>query len=499
MISKEKIEENIRDTNENFRRIFNSKVTGLIILVVSVVIFCLSNGFSQYNIAIIAMSIFWLYSVFYSISNLKKRYIFFIMNIMFFTFIISRPVIGMFRGTEWWYFSEDAVWKALNAIFISEIFIFIGNMLAEKYLKDKSSELKESTDKSRIIAIILFGLIILTGIVNLSVEITKYINMKDVDYALNYTNNVVSIPKIVNIISSMFSYTVFAYLATMPKKKYSIIVLGAYILLAIPSLLLGARNGFVLRLMFSIVYILIRQIEIPQNETWINKKIKVIALLLIPILIIFLGAYNYIREDKVVKSNSPVALIVDFFQLQGTTFDTICEGFEYENTFKNQPNVISYTFGDIIDYIIHNTISQKLFGTEDLGNGNSLEMVNKSNSLAHKLSYEVLGEYSYLSGHGRGTSYIIETYMDAGMLWVAIYSCIIGGYFVAIGIWIRKENFLIRYIIITTLSQIFILPRYSASGFFSFIVTPQFWSIMALILLVRLVIKYNEKRRKNGK
>lgn len=481
---------------DKIKNIMEWKYLIYIIMFICISVFCVSIFFNKYNLALISMMIIFIYNVLWSIVDIKKRFIFLLMNLMLFTFVLSRPFISMLRGDKWWYFTKITIQKSLISIFITQIFLLIGNKIGEfgcnqKFIINEGKN-KVSTSKfiERTILIILF----FTAICSAYVEFGNYINMKNLDYSLIYTNKSIEFPMAIRILSTLFSYAVFAYLATLPKKKFSIIVLIIYTLLGIPSFLLGSRNSLILRVLFSVVYIIIRSI-MNVKENWITNKMKILAVIMIPIMIIFLGAYNYIRSDEKIKSINPISLAVDFFYKQGTTFDTICQGFENEKKFKNQPNVISYTFGDIIDYVKYNTISQKIFETEDLGSGNSLKMVEKSNSLAHRLSYVVLGKKSYLRGHGRGTSYIIENYMDAGMLGVAIYSIVLGIYLFLIVPIIKNKGFISRFIVLTSISQIFLLPRYSASGFISFIVTPQFWLIPILIL----ILKFIERRKINGK
>lgn len=485
---------------KKIKEIVESKYTMYITGIVSIILFILSLLTNNCNYIFIAIMAVWIFNMLYGLVNIKKRVIFLIMNFMLFTFVLDRPLINMFNGMGWKAFSVQATQKALIAILITEIFIFIGTRLSEKYFHLSESNKKDDINKgnnNKILRITLIIAVFITGIVSAYVEIAKYIDMKDVDYALNYTDEVIEFSLIIRTLATLFSYCVFAYLATKPNRIQSMILLGLYVLLAIPSFLLGSRNALILRVVFAAVYIIIRAIIDKNSEIWITLKMKIATIVMIPIVIMFLGVYNYTRSDQKVEVSNPLLLIVDFFYKQGTTFDTICQGFEYEDVLKNQPNVISYTFGDIIDYLVHNSISQKIFGTEDLGSGNSTIMLEKSNSLAHRLSSTVLGINVYLAGHGRGTSYIIETYMDMGMLGVAIYSLVLGIYLSSIISLVNKENFLLNYIVLTSLSQIFLLPRYSGSGFIAFIVTPQFWIVAGVILMPKLYMFIKEKYKEN--
>lgn len=472
-------------------QVINNMYFMLAILVISIIILTVSLLEKEYNGAFIGISVFFLYSTIYAFANRRKSFLLLIMNLMLFTFVLSRPTIAILKGLEWWNFPN--IDKALIAIFITEVFLLVGAKIADKIIKKSKKTNAKKKETKQYISTILLVLVLVTAVVNLCTGMIDYINMKDLDYASVYTKQSPTSNIIIRILNAMFSGSVYAYLATMPKKKNSIIVLLIYSILAIPSFLLGSRNVLVSRILLAVIYVVIRDIIEHGNEVWITKKIKIIAIALVPIVIAFLGAYNYIRDDKEVPDDN---LILDFFYKQGTTFDTICQGFAKENELKNQPNVISYSFGDIIDYAIHNSISQKIFHTSDLGNGNNLMKVTQSNSLAHRLSYLMLSEESYLEGHGRGTSYIIETYMDAGMIWLAIYSTIIGMYLEGIIEMFKTRKFLGKYIILTSLSQIFLLPRYSASGFFTFLITPQFWVIPVILFIITEVV---EKRNKECK
>ena len=131
-------------------------------------------------------------------------------------------------------------------------------------------------------------------------------------------------------------------------------------------------------------------------------------------------------------------------------------------------------------------MGQVLFGTQSLGSGNSVNMVVNGNSLAHKLSYVVFGEAYYLEGHGRGSSFILETYYDGGLPFVFLYSFVIGIFLSNINRIIQKKSWFLNIVVITCMSYIYMIPRSSACSFFSFLVTPHFW---LLIIFVALAVK----------
>lgn len=474
-------------------KIENKQQLNKILLIVCTILIAIINYRiaiikENFYVAIISISLIWIVNLCWGMANIKKRYIFLGMNLMIFVFILSRPIISTFRMDEWWYFSIETVWKSLNTILISLLAILAGGITAEKikFNNNEDEEIKQYNNK--IVKICMYIMLAITFIIYFGTEINKYLIFKDVDYASIYVDGGIQYPIIIRILASLYGYITICVLAMLPKKRETIIILTLYIISAIPLFLLGSRNDIVLKCIIVGVYYLYRNYYCPNNEKWIEKQHKIAALIVIPIAIIGLGAYNYIRDDEKVENTSPVDMFVDFFYKQGTTYDTICQGFENEEKLKNQEYVISYTFGDFIDYILHSTISQKIFKTDSLGSGNSVKMATESNSMAHHLSYIVLGD-TYLQGHGRGTSFLIEVYMDFGIIGIIIYCFLLGMLFILILRLCCNKNIIIRYAAFTILTNIWGLPRYSATGFFSFIITPQFWMVIIMVYAIEFLVK----------
>lgn len=475
----------------------------VIAIAASMVPLLLGCVFSVANVIALGSMLFFVCCVAWCFADPKGRFFTLLMFLMQFTFWLSRPVIDGLRGNQWWYFSNGTIVKAFVAIYISQLALWVGTkyfrIVANWYNANKHHKSKKETfEVPQLAAWCLITGLVITGVLNAYVEISTYLHMKDMDYASVYTNVVPTYPRVIQIFAALFPFAVTANLTMMPKKKVSMIILGSYIVLSVPSLMLGSRNAFVLRVLFAVIYYVVRGIALPKREQWISKRFVVVVLLLVFVLVIFMGAYNYIRGGGSVSGESVFSVLLDFFQKQGTTFDTICQGFEFESQINSFPGPSCYTLGDIVDYFRFSTIGRAIFGISAPGNGNSVEMVMNSNSMAHRLSYAVLGEYSYLAGHGRGTAYIIENYYDGGFLLVAIYNLILGMFLAGIPDFIKNNSFVLNYICLTALTQLYLLPRYSASGFISFIVTPQFWIIPFGVLIIKSGIRILEKRRQNG-
>lgn len=484
----------------------NHKWSVWIAIGISALLFELGRTFYSYNLLLAGVALFWLYSVLYCLAGIQKRFFLMMMYLVQFTFLLSRPIISFFRGDEWWYFSRMTVIRAMLLIYVSMLFMLLSEKLLplfKKYYK-KLRNLKakprikwvnkavDSLRKWKIYPVtkwcLLVGLIIAT-LIRGYMEVSTYLQMKDLPYEMIYTAVAPQFPLVVRVFGKLFDYAVIAYLALMPKKKTSYAILMVYIIMAVPSLLLGTRFPFVLRILFAVVYAVIRETAVPKGEKWISKRFVSIIVIVVILLVLFMGVYNYIREGAEVPDQSLLAVIVDFFYKQGTTFDAVCQGLEYENEIRNLSTRPFYTLGDIIDYIRYSSIGQVIFGTDGLSSGNSLEAVYESNSLAHRLSYVVLGEEGYLSGHGRGSSYLLEVYFDGGYLLLSVYSILLGAFLLSLPLLIKKGSFVKNYIILNVLVSIFSLPRSSASSFICDIVTVQYWIIPLCMVLLYYITK----------
>ena len=66
-------------------------------------------------------------------------------------------------------------------------------------------------------------------------------------------------------------------------------------------------------------------IEKNPEKKWIGKKEKIIIICAIPVMVLSMGAFNYLRAGESVNMSIP-DLVVDFAYKQGTTYDTVLQG-----------------------------------------------------------------------------------------------------------------------------------------------------------------------------
>ena len=452
----------------------------------------------EYNFTIVAINLVFLANVVYSFIRVRRRIVFLIFNICTWVFLISRPTISMLRGNEWWYFDTENVQFAIVSLYITLLALLVGCALAECILRAKGAYKNENTDNyiridkkdaefNRSLQIIAGALFLVCFACKMLIGLEKISFMSGKEYYEYYVSYESSFPYFFNSVASMMPYALCVFLAAMPKKRYCYVALGLYVFSTLPNLLIGIRNDIVLALIFAFLYFYIRD-YFDGTKRWIGKFERTACIIAVPIALVFLGAYNYIRDSAEYDRNA-MSLIVDLFYKQGVSFDVLCIGYA---ALPLLPAVVAknYTFGNAIDYLRTNVISRNLFGTEPLGNGNSEYRAIYGNDFSHSMSY--VARDDYLDGHGYGSSFILETFADYGYIGMIVFSILIGMLMIYM-LYLIKKSRMWRIVMLTALTQFFFTPRSSATGAFTFLVYIQYWVPVIIIFIIALLInkKYN--------
>lgn len=469
-----------------------SKVFRYILFMLSFVLFFIGKFYS-YNIMLSGVLALWTHNIIYSLKKKNLRMFFLVFNLVVFFFLIGRPTISMIRGDVWWYYSFQSVHFALNSLMITLLCLFIGEYIFEHMvIKHASKEFKKPIIYRsdfifalRNISLVLFYF---SCVFAFMVEMEKLLYMRGRDYLDFYTSFKTSLPYFIIVVGGMQKYFLCIFLSTWPKKNVAFFPLMIYVLLSVPDLLIGIRNPIVLNALFVLLYYFIRDV-IEDKEKWLGYFERFIIVLLTPIAMIVLGAYNYIRDSSgnTAAIKNFFELIIDFIYKQGVSFEVLCIGYESIPKIK-YTGFTNYTFGGIIDYFKYNKVAQILWGGMSLGEGNNLNKALYSNSFGHRMSYVARGQ-EYLEGHGWGSSYILETFADFGYLGIIIFSILMGVFLGTIIYLLRRGNMGFIFILIS-LTNIYFCPRDSALGWLNFIFYLQFWIPFILCyILAKLCVK----------
>ncbi len=426
--------------------------------------------------------------------NIRRHVVLFFLYVAVFVFLLSRPTISMIRGNVWWYYGVSGCIFALNAIYLSLICMYFGSAFIDRLLSDKGWYKNEGTsgffkqpssnsDFVRTLTIISGIGYYICFVFNILQGIEKLSFVSAGEYADIYVNFKSSLPFIVNAFAAMMPYFLCVYLACLPSKPTVYFALVVYVVSTLPTFLMGARNATVLALILALVYLVIRD-YLNGTNYWIGRFEKTVIIIALPLALAFLGYYNYAREGTAVEDSGFMSLIVDFFYKQGVSFDVMCIA---HNVMDELPNEVDkcYTFGGMIDYLKSNMFARELFGAISLGEGNNEIKAIFGNSFAHSLAY--IAEPNYLSGHGLGSSYILETFADFGYIGVAVYSFLLSC-FSTISVLLFKKGLFARIFILNCLTLFFIIPRAEATGFLNFILYLQFWVVVGFCLFFAYII-----------
>lgn len=473
--------------------LLNKKLLIQIAITVIGIIITLFGGIREdLNIMTYGMLVVWLGNVVYAFEEFQKRFFFFVFHCTFFTFLLGRAFFAYFRGYEWWREAEQAYennFFAISAIVVSLICLLIGAITMELLLSKKPKQndgvLSEKENRFsqnlQAVALIVF---LLTTIFFYVQEGEKLIFITGKSYLDFYTGFTQQLPTVIYTIASFMKYSLCLYLATMPSKKRTILPLALYWISAIPSLIIGVRNPIVQNTLFIVVYFVLRNVN-DNKEKWIGKAEKMIMLVMAPIAAVFLAAYAFIRSGNNLNGKNPFSLFVEFFYGQGVSINVLSRGYGHRLNLPERP-IRNYTFGGIIDYFTYGTIGQKIFGTQALPDFNCYENARLSNNFSHNLSYLVFKD-QYLNGHGLGSCYIIENFIDFGYVGIIVFNLVLG---ILLIYMMRgmKKNHLINTILLLFLTGIFYIPRAEATGWLTFIVTVQFWVCIGACYLGTLIL-----------
>ena len=469
-----------------------SYILFLITAVVGLVCFQFFKDKYEYNSMLTVLIIVWGINIVIGAIEFKQRIIMILFDFCIFLFLITRVLIPAVQGEAWWLrYDVYANLFATYAILLSILSISAGVILVEAFSKivftkkkKKKNELVHREILLKIVRVILIACMVCFFIR----EFDKLLFMRGRVYEEYFSAYSSRVPFFITIPAGCMSIFLCILLALKPSKKESFIWLFIYIISALPMLKIGIRNPFILNCIFAFVYYVLRDsLEKDSKNKWIGKKEKIIVICAIPVMVISMGAYNYVRAGKSVDL-SVANLVVDFAYKQGTTYDTVLQGYIYENQLpmKEQKN---YTFGAITDSFFYNSLGKRIFKLDDIGEGNCLRQAYNGHTFSHSISYVVLGS-DYIAGNGRGSSYIIENYVDWKFPGVIFFSLFLGIICGSIPLLFRK-NWIIATICLSVITNIFFTPRAESTAFLTFLVSYKFWGcIIGCIVLSILMSKY---------
>ena len=435
-----------------------------------------------YDVLLISAILLWINNIYYSIEKIKERAYYFFFNLTFFVFLLGRPLIILLKGndiekvTKINYSSMADVRLAIVIMYIALIGMYFGaicgnvlkNRFFYRYTKPKTYNKSVFLFHLKYVSLLLFAISIIAAFMMGTEKVLFILNSSYVEYYVSFTSR---LPYVIYVLSTFLEPSLCLFLITYPPKKVAYKVLTLYVISTTLDLVGGERNPFVLSVIFSLIYFIYRD-YIGDKEKWIGKFEKWALILVTPIGLVLLGMMNYIRDGVSAGFSNVFEIFLDLLEKQGVTFSWLSCGLGILNKLPGYGSS-NYTFGGIIDYFKYGSIGQRFFGIEGLGNGNNLRHALNGNSMAHQLSYALLGDW-YLEGHGCGSSYLLEVFADYGKIGIFIFSFFLGTVLIS-AFDIAKRNMFCGAVVLLSITGTLFMPRSEAMDGIDFILRIPFW------------------------
>lgn len=337
-----------------------------------------------------------------------------------YVFLIGREVCFYYLNVEIYYkylTSEDTF--AYTCLLVSMVGIAAGKIIGTKnhttaiYTKQYPNNIFLLGKVSKTVFYFCY-------IFQMLATILQIIFVRNVGYIASYSEETggAGIPAVISYIGAFMPIAFCLYIATKPSKDAAKFPMIFYEIYAILTVFTGKRYPFVAISLILLVYIVLRNRE---ERGWITKRMFTYVVILTPVLIFFLTAYDSIRAGKNFNFNGVFNTIVDFFDSQGGSINVIKRVAYYADDIRD---LKLCSFDSTRTLLFENLITRRIFNTT-VFSGNSVEHALYGHSLAHRLSYYTYGN-SYLLGHGSGSCFIAELVHDFGYLGVFAGSFLYG-------------------------------------------------------------------------
>lgn len=473
----------------------NKRIWTIFILILSIITFILGILIQNMNVALVGIVLLIFYNVIISFFDIKNRMVFLVFNITFFVLNVGGNFFSMLLGKDWSNgFSNEVLQSTLLIIYLGIFTLLIGAFLFELRKKHKTEAKKEgkkpilkpvNIEYVRKFSKIFF---IITVCLASVITIEKLIFVQQNGYVSLYTGFHSIFPSFLKKIADTNLIFFLIYICTFPSKKETLITIGIYGVYLALTLFTGVRGTTVVAVLMILIYLVYRQSYNKEEKYFTKKTIPFLAICAI-VFIVFLGAYNTLRNGMKIENFNFFDQFVQFFVDQNTTGKVISYVEEYKDQLPDTN--VSYTFGPFISYVRQGTIAQILGIDGTHMKFNTEEMALYGNDLGSTISYLVLGE-QYLNGFGIGTQYMAEVYADFSYWGVMIYNLLLGMILMALTN-IRKENWIGMTYSFFIISMVIYLPRQPALAWVVNLLSIP--NILSIILIYLLAFFYSKKSK----
>lgn len=397
-------------------RIRRNRVVPFYLLLAGIVICAAAR--SVFLSVIVTVSI-WICGVFFSLLDVKKRFVLFSFHIGFFVFLFGGVLLNLFTADKFAYLlgSEQAKVHTAFALSLSLGIVDITALLCYKSPSDVIEDVHEDQRYENVSALtkqVILCIMIISYVCELVIEIVVTRYRLANSYLSLEADVKAQLPAVITLCASVFYIAFFSYLATMPTKKATIFsFLAVGVLEGI--ILISGERGEPLSTMFALVFYVFLRNDMGINDIKIKKVHVFLALLFVPLMLSFLQSLASTRVNREYESSTHGA-VYDFFETQGKSVTIISRCYDA----REEISVIggnTYVVGEIRNYLKTNLLSRLLFGNKV---GSQLEQALSGDKFSATTNYLFLSSYSFNRNVGGGTTYIAEVYHDGGYVLLVI-------------------------------------------------------------------------------
>ncbi len=450
------------------------------------------RAFNWVEMTFIFVLITFLVCVLVLFRNYKKNIWALCFMLSFFTFLLGNISVNLLfsKGIQL-SFSNEGLLHISTSLGIGLTCFCFGYLLFSNKKMSTAYDKNDKTDNNSIVQRASKNLFFIMLPFAVAVSIEKALFVSGNSYTAYYLEFSSILPGIIGNLAKVYEVAFFVFLATLPGKKQTMPVLIVNLFVSTLSLSYGQRNGFILAIIITVGYLLWRNIVLPKGEVWITRKEILLIIVITPILISVMYAFNTYRDGLQTSVNGVINRVFAFFDELGGSVKVIGYGYEYQAAFNPD---INYTLSQITRIITDNKIYAGIFGTT-IYQGQNIQNALYGSNYGGTLTYLVM-PYNYLAGIGLGSSYIAEAYHDFGYLGVAFISFLYGFIVEKISLGIEKSPYW-GGVIFLMMKDIIYAPRYSALYFI--VDTLSVTVILSLILILimsKLIVKNGNQEQR---
>ena len=474
-------------------------IFGLLTILITLV-FVVSALVKEQSIMTILLFALFVVEFIYAVRRLFKNIILVLFLVAYFTFLMGRLVMPLFIDMDVYSdifysfldFKPETNYHVILSLYISLLFLFISYTITEAKVPNVIQP-AFNPNSQKILVVRKWANIILW----FSFPFALLVILEKIRYVIinGYAGMLLeqgsTLPSFVIILSVLFEYMVFLYLATLPSKRKAIPVIILYLIFSVMNIIGGDRGECMLSIFVVIYYFFLRNRLYRGSSLWISRKGITAIIMAAPLAMILLFSIAFVRDSKTIDNTDAGLLIGGFFFQQGASMNVIACAYEDE---RYLPKGKLYSLGSIIDYFRNNYISRLILGTKPLAVG-STELAQKGNSLDPAITY-IENPQFYENGGGMGSSYIAEAYYDFGYFGIILYSLIYGYVLASIPKW-NAKNVWLSVIALVFLKYIMYAPRARATGFIAAAASVAFWPIALIIYLISSYYSASKDAKKN--